>query len=807
MTFKYAKSILTKHNLEADGKNIFNAFNKIELLEALLIAGADANYVEPQFNVTVLSLAHSRNEYTNFRLLLEYGANPDTPLSTFVNGEPIIFEIASPQKGVDSFLRPMINAGINLNQLHPESGYTLLQHAASRYYVSLENLEFLIENGADPNFPNRDGLTLYDLFNDGKISLPKRIVIALKKHQTGYVEGPLELQIVRLAQKPELDTHFYNARGSFRIVKVFDKTNDTLTVRMYRTKQHDADFPRTHTDSLNIIFSLIENSKTPSAWKDAISVFYFDQNHIATARHYIKSHIVSDFDLTFHKELWEEKGVKTFSEIDEKMLVKLQQATITITVNEPEMLDTIEIGSLVKVPEFNVSSLWYLENKTTFQYFLFYVSDGGRWIAKEGEIGTEAKGKVIGGISPGYYKEENNRAEAFVFKKLDEGFELIYKNFDTAYNLEEGIEEAMRQAKINENKNQDYSEEAFEAIKNKDVAKLVEILETGVHPDTLKDNYGNYAIETIGRNWHPEAVHLEMFKLLLDFGADPNKTNYDKLLIQEFTIRATNEFGDEMVRSLVEAGSDINAISPEGLSTLHCACRSGMLWFVQYLLESGADANLKDKDEERTPLHYVLQSKRNGAAIIDLLLEYGADKNSLYTFYRYKNAFELTATIEVVEKLVEIGFDINMANKNGYPSIVEIAEYGSSEIFGAFLKLGGNHEMNMILYRLYEPLSKNYQDRIESQIKKMRILYDLGHSLTWSVEHNPIDYFLDFNLKKRKKITKWEQKALLDLWEMDCAPRRLYKLNELYEYVTKVNFKPMIEKVGQRIAEVQAALN
>lgn len=28
MTFEYAKYILTKHNLEADGKNIFNAFKQ-----------------------------------------------------------------------------------------------------------------------------------------------------------------------------------------------------------------------------------------------------------------------------------------------------------------------------------------------------------------------------------------------------------------------------------------------------------------------------------------------------------------------------------------------------------------------------------------------------------------------------------------------------------------------------------------------------------------------------------------------------------------------------------------------------------
>ncbi len=53
MTPENAKSILKKHNVEADGKHLFNAFGNIELLEALLVAGADANH----------------------------GANPDTPSS------------------------------------------------------------------------------------------------------------------------------------------------------------------------------------------------------------------------------------------------------------------------------------------------------------------------------------------------------------------------------------------------------------------------------------------------------------------------------------------------------------------------------------------------------------------------------------------------------------------------------------------------------------------------------------------------------------------------------------------------------
>lgn len=811
MTLENARSILKKHKLEADGKHLFDAFGNIEVFEALLAAGADANHFNTYFNVPILSLAYSRKEYTNFKLLLEYGANPDIPSSVFENREPIIFEIASPQKGVDSYLRPMIKAGIDLNQWHPESGYTLLQHAASRYYVSLENLEFLIENGADPNLPNQDGVTLYNLIDSEKIKLRKPMVLALKKHQTGYVERPIELQIIPPPQIPKLDTHFYHSPDSFRGIKVLDKTNDTLTVRMYRTKQYDLDFPRTHTNSLNIIFSLLEHSETASAWKDAATVFDFWKDHVAVARHYIQSHIVSDFELTFHADLWEESGFMAFDEISEERRGKLQQATMTITVNEPEMLKTIEVGSWAKIPEFNVAPLWYLENKATAQYYFFYMSDGGRWMAKEGTIGTEAKGKVIGGISKGYYKEQNNRAEAFVFKKLEEGFTLVYKNFDTAYNLEEGVEEAAREVKINENKNQDYSEDAIKAIKSKDVARLAEILKKGVHPDTLKEEYGKLALERIANEYIPQQAHLDMLKLMLENGADPNHELYEhEPLLQKVCRHAKNEFADEMVRALLDAGADISTVGSEMYqytSNLQAACQGGMLWYIEHLLEKGADVHYKDVNG-LSALNYAVRAERNAVETIDLLLKNGADKSDLNTFYYSENMFEYAETPEVVHKLVDLGFDINMpTHHSDYPAILTIAKRGSVTMFDTFLKLGGMDEMHRVLDRLYEPLDRNSQSTIEEQIEKMRLLHKLGYSLISITDGNPIERLVDKNLKKRKKITKWEEKALLDLWEMDCAPRRLDQLNKLYEYVTKVDCKPMIEKCGQYITDIQAVLN
>ncbi|RZJ70295.1 ankyrin repeat domain-containing protein [Flavobacterium sp.] len=806
MTLDKARSVLKKHKVEANGKHLFDAFGNPELFEALLVAGADSNHFDTEFNVPILSLAYSRQEYPEFALLLQHGANPDVPSSTDVARTPILFEIVSSDP--DGYLSLMIQANADLNQFHPETGNTLIMHAATHYYVSLEMLEVLIKNGADSNLPNRDGFTIYDLIDQGKVSFHKPNLLFLKKHQTGYSERIVTKEIVPPAQTPDLRTQFSHSIGSFRGIKVIGKTDDTLTVRMYRTKRYDSDFPRTHTDGLNIIFSLLEHSETLSDWKDVASTFDFQKNHVSVARKFIASTIVSDFDLTFHEALWLEKGYCDFDEISDETREMLQQATMAITVTDPTMLETISVGTSIKISQYNVAPIWYLENKASSSYFVLFTSDGGKCMSKQGEIGQDAKAKPVAGISKGYYKEENLRAEAHAFSKFGEGFELVYKNFDTAYNLEEGIEEAARQAKINESK-ADYSEDALEAIQSTNVAKLKSILETGVHPDTLKDKYGNLALGQVAGAYFPESAHLEMLKSLLEKGANPNHEAYqDEPLLQKVSRRAKNELADEMVRTLLDAGADISSNASElyqKTSTLQSACRGGMLWFADYLIEKGANLHYKDENG-LAALNYAVQAEKNGVEIIDLLLKNGADKNDLNTFSYKSNVFQYAGSIAVIEKLVALGFDIDKVGDQYVSAIYTAAERGSIETFEAYLRLGAQFERYRILGKITDNFHRNDKDFIARQIEKLRIIHKLGHSIVPSSDSTALEKLHD-QFRKRKKIAKWEENALLDLWEMDCKPQRLRDLAEFNDYVTKVNSQPLMQKCAQRLSEIQAALN
>lgn len=809
MTSRKAKSILKKNNLEADGKYLFNAFNDTEVFKALLAAGADPNHLEVEFDVPILSLAYSRQEYVPFMLLIQYGANPDVPSSTNADRTPIIFEMVDPQTGIDRYLWHMIQANANLNQLHPQTGYTLLMHSASRYYVSIDTLEYLIARGANPNLPNKAGFTIYDLIDEGKINLHKPELLMLKKHQMGYQEpATIQKEFLPPAQKPDLKIQFSHSLSAWRGIEVLDKTEDILTVRMYNLGLYDSDFPRTHTHALNIVFSLLENAKTPSEWQQIAAAFEFKKYHLGVARKYIQSFEVSDFHLEYDEELWEGKRGYNFEDITDEMRGKLLHATMNIRVNDPEMLETIETDRWIKIPEFHVDPFWYLENSVTSSFFVLYSSEGGKWMSREGQIGTDGTGKPVGGIGKGYYKEENNRAEIFAMGKVEEGYALIYKNYDTTYNLEEGIIERARQEKINENK-ADYSEEAFEAIREKDISKLKTILETGVHPDTLKDKYGNPALEDVAGSYFAEQVHLEMLRLLLEKGANPNNEAYDHPLLQQVTIHAKNEIHDEIVRSLINAGADFSLVSKSSSyqksSPLQCACRGGMLWFVEFLLDKGADVHYKDENG-LSAINYALESERNVIEIIDVLLGSGADKNDLHVFSYGKNAFERARIPEMIEKLVSLGFDINMPNKSDLPAIYDAAMRGTLEIFATFLRLGADFELHWILSRITENFYRNDKENIERQVEKLRMMHNLGYAIISASGNNPLEALHD-NFKKRKKITKWEEKVLLDLWEMDCKPRHLRDLNNFHEYVTKVNSVPLMEKCKAYLNEIQAALN
>lgn len=82
----------------------------------------------------------------------------------------------------------------------------------------------------------------------------------------------------------------------------------------------------------------------------------------------------------------------------------------------------------------------------------------------------------------------------------------------------------------------------------------------------------------------------------------------------------------EAVKILVEAGSDINAVGTQEMGkigSLHYACQKGYTKIAKYLIDKGADLEVKSHPDELTPLHTAVWSGHY--EISKYLIEHGAE--------------------------------------------------------------------------------------------------------------------------------------------------------------------------------------
>ena len=80
------------------------------------------------------------------------------------------------------------------------------------------------------------------------------------------------------------------------------------------------------------------------------------------------------------------------------------------------------------------------------------------------------------------------------------------------------------------------------------------------------------------------------------------------------------------VQVLVEAGADVNGLSPEGGSALHQAALSGNADLVRFLLDIGADTEVRTLRGE-TALHWG--SSNGSVDVVRILLKAGIDVNAV----------------------------------------------------------------------------------------------------------------------------------------------------------------------------------
>jgi ankyrin repeat protein len=122
-------------------------------------------------------------------------------------------------------------------------------------------------------------------------------------------------------------------------------------------------------------------------------------------------------------------------------------------------------------------------------------------------------------------------------------------------------------------------------------------------------------------HWAAERGDTGLTSLLLKAHANVKALtrigNYTPLLI------ASKTGNPVVIKALIKAGSDVNAVTSNGTTALHFASAAGDPEAVTALIEHGANVNAKDSLWGRTPLIFAAEKDR--AAAITILLKHGAD--------------------------------------------------------------------------------------------------------------------------------------------------------------------------------------
>ena len=143
---------------------------------------------------------------------------------------------------------------------------------------------------------------------------------------------------------------------------------------------------------------------------------------------------------------------------------------------------------------------------------------------------------------------------------------------------------------------------------------------------------------------------------------------------------------DEVKRLVIDCGANPNGQSTvEGGTPLHIAADRGYLRIVEFLLEHGANPNMKN-NYGRTPLH--IAAMYGHLEVVEFLLEHGANPNVRNNYGYTPLHFAVDGCfVDVVRVLLEHGADPTIRDNEGRTPL----DYGSNceEIIEA-LRRGGS---------------------------------------------------------------------------------------------------------------------
>jgi ankyrin repeat protein len=166
MNAKQAKEILENRFVEVKDEMLYEFLTDKEVFEALLISGISPNSSDNYFKKPILSLAYNKKEYNSFKLLLDYGADPNIEIETEYSSEfkwSLIFSIVHYYPQHKNYFKKIIKHDVNFAALDVNKNNSLLHICVLASSPSAEMAEFLLNKGVDRSLKNNDRYTALDI--------------------------------------------------------------------------------------------------------------------------------------------------------------------------------------------------------------------------------------------------------------------------------------------------------------------------------------------------------------------------------------------------------------------------------------------------------------------------------------------------------------------------------------------------------------------------------------------------------------------------------------------------------------------
>lgn len=278
--------------------------------------------------------------------------------------------------------------------------------------------------------------------------------------------------------------------------------------------------------------------------------------------------------------------------------------------------------------------------------------------------------------------------------------------------------------------------------------------------------------------------------LLLKYGAIPNK---NKNGYTDLMTACSRYCGEDIIRSLLEHGTEVNAVNEDGKTALMIACDNGFIRIVKLLMDYGAEINVISKSGKTALTKTVYKMRLD---VVKLLIDRGAidfDDENFKHIYHCCLTFDHDYTSDDSD-YDPYETDSNCENEGNYSRLIYLlcllgrGDLIKETLFHSFISDENKESVFLEAYENYDlPMVKylvDYYDIQMSKIKSVGLFYEACDSEESDINflkyiYDRFLYELNGDLDKLKKY--FFQKGSLGVAIRACMFSGIEKFKFIYK--------------------------